>query len=266
MRPNWSFSFRFDEFPCFLAWPLVFLLGFTRIKPNHVGLVSLLCGIGFLVGLFQGLLTDYPFSLFMLLIARIILDCADGQLARYTGQTSNLGALYDLVSDFFFAIALFISLGYLLITIENTDPGTVIPILVIALFCFLVSSTAFSYISALERSSNLYPAEVRRRFVAALDNDHPDNPFYSAKLSVFNFLFRYSWRIVSYLSFLLVVSPEKSQHHASALGLMAPLEYGMHLTVLALMILFRVSLVYFLMFEIIAFCALFLLLLLHYRD
>ncbi len=265
MRPNWSFSFRFDELPCFLAWPLVFLLSFTKITPNQVAFVSFLSGMGFLVALFLDYLALYPLPMFGLLAARIVLDCVDGQLARYTNKTSNLGALYDLMSDFIFAIGLFLCLGYVLIVHQETASDMVIPTASVALFCFLTSSTAFSYISALERSSGLYPSEVRRRFVGRLENDRPESAFYGFKLAVFNLLFRYSWRIISYFSFLLVVNPEKSDLHASALGILSPLEFGMHLAVLAIIILFQVNLVYFLIFEIIAFCALFLVLLYHYR-
>lgn len=265
MRPNWSFSFRFDEFLCFLAWPLVYLLSFTKVTPNQVALISFLSGMGFLAALFLDYLALYPISLFFLLSVRIVLDCVDGQLARYTNQTSNLGALYDLMSDFIFAIGLFFCLGYVLVVHQETAADMVIPTISIALFCFLTSSTVFSYISALERSSDLYPAEVRRRFIGRLENDRPESAFYGFKLAVLNHLFRYSWRIISYISFLLVINPEKSEHHKAALGILSPLEFGMHLTILAIIILFQINLVYFLIFEIIAFCAYFLILLYHYR-
>jgi phosphatidylglycerophosphate synthase len=266
MRPDWSFSFRIDEFPCFIAWPLVFLLSAIKISPNQVSFVSFLCGLWFLVVLFLNYPALYPIPVFLILLARVILDCADGQLARYTNQKSNLGALYDLMSDFVFTIGLFACLGYVLIVHHQAPSDLVIPIVIIAAFCFLTSSTVFSYISALEQSSDLYPAEVRRRFIAKRDNDRPSSSFYAFKLAVFNLLFYCSWKIVSHISFLLVVNPEKSEHHASALGILSPLEFGMHLTVLAFMIAFQVNLVYFLMFEIIAFCALFLILLYHYRS
>lgn len=266
MKPDWSFSVRLDEISYFITWPLVYLLGFTRIRPNQIALLSFLSGIGFLTCLYLGLLPAYPILSGILLVGRVLLDCADGQLARYTGQTSNLGSLYDLAADFVFAVALFAVLGHFLIAFEATDPGIVIPICILALLFFLTSSTVFSYLSLLDRNSDIYPAEARRRFIAPLPNDHPEKPSYAFRIKCFNLVFQFTWRLISYLSFILVLNPEKSDLHPSALRLLAPLEYGMHLTVLAFLVLFKVGLVYYLIYEITAFCVLFLLLLYHYRD
>lgn len=266
MRPNWSFSVRLDEILYFVTWPLVYLLSFTRITPNQVGLISFLSGIGFIVGMAMGFLSSHPLELSLLLFLRICLDCADGQLARYTNQTSNLGKLYDLVSDFIFALLLFIVLARVFIQFENTDASLSISISAIAAFCFFVSSTVFSYIAYLNDHSDIYPSEAKQRFISSLENDSPDNRFYALKLSVLNWIFRHSWRFVAYIAFLIVMSPEKSDSHPSALRLLSPLEYDVQLMVLSIIIFFQFNLAYFLVFEIVAFCALFLLLLYHYKE
>jgi archaetidylinositol phosphate synthase len=82
----------------------------TAITPNHLttgrlvfGLVAAVCfSVGETVWNVMGALT---------FIISMVLDRADGELARLSGKSSRFGAIYDLVTDAICNAALFIGLG-----------------------------------------------------------------------------------------------------------------------------------------------------------
>ncbi len=82
-----------------LAAPLVMILAKTRVTPNQVTMVSIVVMLAS-VAAFIGLPGALGLWLGVALVeASYILDCCDGQLARVTGRTSEVGGLLDFLMD-----------------------------------------------------------------------------------------------------------------------------------------------------------------------
>ena len=93
-----------------IARQLVLPLVDTPVTPNHLTTGRLLSGLAaaacFGVGEFSwNLLGALAF------IVSMLLDRADGELARLSGKSSRFGAIYDLITDAICNSALFIGLG-----------------------------------------------------------------------------------------------------------------------------------------------------------
>lgn len=266
LKANRVHAFRPDEYPYFLSWPLVFLFSKTKITPIQTGNLSLLFGIIFVIGLGSGYHLSNPGLMFMLMAFRIILDCADGQLARYTDQISNLGALNDLVTDFVFTLLLFFGLCYFLVSVEQMSPALAISACLLGTVSLLFSSTAFSYIARLSQSPGKSSKTVRKEFVAPFINDYPQERIYTKQLKLYNLLFRLTWRWVSILVIRLFFRDGSNANYRLLSLVFSPMAYGIHLTVFGIMVLFQVSVIYFLIYEISAFCIMVLLLLITQLD
>lgn len=94
-----------------LASVLVYALRRTRMTPNQVTLLGAALFLGVAVALLA-----VPGWAGMLLAAGIVelsylFDCADGQLARLTGKTSDVGAYLDFLVDEFKALVLVAASG-----------------------------------------------------------------------------------------------------------------------------------------------------------
>lgn len=89
----------------------VYLIRNTRISPNEVTLSALFMALIGCVGFANG---SRPWVLLGLVFAQIsyVLDCADGQLARYRQQFSPIGGWLDQVSDRIKEFAVYFSLAY----------------------------------------------------------------------------------------------------------------------------------------------------------
>ena len=98
---------------------LVLPLVDTPVTPNHLTTGRLLFGLAAAVCFAFGLTT---WNIIGALCFRVsmLLDRADGELARLSGKTSHFGALYDLVTDWISNSALFIGIG---IAAMQTDLG-----------------------------------------------------------------------------------------------------------------------------------------------
>ena len=82
-----------------LAAPLVLFCARCRIAPNHV---TLLGGLPALVGALCFVLLPGSYGLWLGILGfelAYILDCVDGQLARYTGQVTQEGGRLDFAMD-----------------------------------------------------------------------------------------------------------------------------------------------------------------------
>ena len=82
----------------------------TSVTPNQVTTVRLIAGVGAAMAVAHGgvELAHYGAVLFIL---SMLLDRADGDLARMTGRTSPGGHTYDLFADAFCNALIFIGLG-----------------------------------------------------------------------------------------------------------------------------------------------------------
>ena len=89
----------------------------VRLSPNAVSVVA---GV---IGAVGGLLIAWPrldWTGIALLVLHGIVDSADGQLARMTGQTSELGRVLDGISGYATHIAIYVAI---IIGVHNTTGG-----------------------------------------------------------------------------------------------------------------------------------------------
>jgi len=79
----------------FVFQPLIDTLKKWRITPNQVTLFSLICGLAVIPSLVFG----SPLTAFAMLWLSGLGDVCDGGLARQSDNASDLGAVFDIVSD-----------------------------------------------------------------------------------------------------------------------------------------------------------------------
>ena len=86
-------------------------LAAARVRPNHVTTVRLATGLAAAAAIGTGLplWQDIGAAVF---VVSMVLDRADGDLARLTGQTSAAGHRYDMVADGVSNAAVYIGLGF----------------------------------------------------------------------------------------------------------------------------------------------------------
>lgn len=90
--------------------PVIRRIAHTRITPNHITTARLLTGIAAALAFAQGEALWLAIGGVIFLLS-MLLDRADGELARQTGRSSVNGHRYDLVSDCTSNILAFIGIG-----------------------------------------------------------------------------------------------------------------------------------------------------------
>ena len=93
-----------------IARQLVQPLVDTPVTPNHLTTGRLLSGLAAAVCFAIGELSWNLLGALAFIVS-MLLDRADGELARLSGKSSKFGAIYDLVTDAICNAALFIGLG-----------------------------------------------------------------------------------------------------------------------------------------------------------
>jgi phosphatidylglycerophosphate synthase len=93
-----------------LARRLVTPLKTSRVTPNHLTTLRLIVGLAGAIGLAQGTFAWTNAGALLIVLSNFI-DHTDGELARISGKSSKFGHFYDLASDAFVTIALFVSMG-----------------------------------------------------------------------------------------------------------------------------------------------------------
>lgn len=93
-----------------LARRLVTPLVDTRVTPNHLTTLRLIVGIAGAAALARGSFVWTNIGALLIVLSNFI-DHTDGELARISGKSSKFGHFYDLASDAFVTIALFLSMG-----------------------------------------------------------------------------------------------------------------------------------------------------------
>ncbi len=109
-RQNFNLDARNKPLDARLAAWLVYPLRNTPVTPNHLTTVRLCSGLGaclLLAGGTPGLTNAGALCLAL----SNFLDHTDGELARMTGNTSNMGHYYDLASDAAVNVLLFVGIG-----------------------------------------------------------------------------------------------------------------------------------------------------------
>ena len=246
---------RIDELPYFVTLPFVFILAKLRVHPNLVVLVSFFCSMVVVYGVFSGWHVDQGGWIIILIVIRVLLDCADGQLARYRSRTSALGALYDLISDFLFAILFFMAAAYSAIVHEQAAPLTSVLLSFGAFLSLVVSSTIASFFSRLDRQKHDPLNMVKAQFVESYQNDRAENRWYTVKLGILNRLFGCSWRAASVLFFSCLIRKREVRNREIAAQMTGFFEFGVHWIICSIILWCWQSLIIFLLFEILAFCS-----------
>lgn len=93
-----------------LARRLVTPLKASRVTPNHLTTVRLAVGVAGAVALARGGFVATNLGALLIVLSNFI-DHTDGELARISGKSSKFGHFYDLASDAFVTIALFLCMG-----------------------------------------------------------------------------------------------------------------------------------------------------------
>ena len=101
-----SYNTWIHKFARKLVQPLVN----TPITPNHVTTGRLVFGLAAAVCFSLGT-TEWNVLGAISFIISMVLDRADGELARLTGKTTRFGAIYDLVTDAISNAGVFVGLG-----------------------------------------------------------------------------------------------------------------------------------------------------------
>lgn len=104
---HWAGLLYMRRLSIYATW----LLAKTPISPNQVTGLMILCGVAAgavlaLPGLWAALAAA------LLIQVYLLLDCSDGELARWTGRTSITGVYLDRVGHYFAEAALLIGLGF----------------------------------------------------------------------------------------------------------------------------------------------------------
>ncbi|GAA0393410.1 CDP-alcohol phosphatidyltransferase family protein [Microbispora corallina] len=104
---HWAGLLYMRRLSIYATW----LLAKTPISPNQVTGLMILCGIG------AGAVLALPgiaaaVAAALLIQVYLLLDCSDGELARWTGRTSITGVYLDRVGHYFAEAALLIGLGF----------------------------------------------------------------------------------------------------------------------------------------------------------
>lgn len=91
--------------------PAVRLIATTRVTPNQLTTLRLVTGLAAAAAFALGdaMWSDIGGGVFLV---SMLLDRADGELARQTGRTSIAGYRYDLVCDCIATVATFIGIGF----------------------------------------------------------------------------------------------------------------------------------------------------------
>ncbi|MGI8328737.1 CDP-alcohol phosphatidyltransferase family protein [Actinomadura scrupuli] len=105
---HWAGRLYMRSLSPYFTW--VFLrVGFS---PNQLTYLMIACGIGagVVAGLWSGLAGAIVTAVLVQLY--LLLDCSDGEAARFTGQTSVAGVYLDRLGHYFSEVSLLIGLGF----------------------------------------------------------------------------------------------------------------------------------------------------------
>jgi len=245
---------RVDEIPYLFSLPMVYFLAKLKVHPNQVVLATFVCSMAGVYGLLRGWQINQALNLIVLMVLRVLLDCVDGQLARYRGVTSSLGALYDLGADFLFTVGFFMAAAYSVVVYENVLPLKAIYLSSGAFFSLVFTSTIASFFSRLSDRPLQSISEIKQQFVSVYVNDRPGNWWYTLKVTALNQFFNLSWRSISLLIFFCLIRGSDARNRKITAHITAVFEFGIHWIIFALLLLVSQSLITFLLYEIVAFC------------
>jgi phosphatidylglycerophosphate synthase len=86
-------------------------LATTRVTPNHLTTARLVAGLAAAAAFAVGT-PPWTLAACGIFVVSVLLDRADGELARLSGRTSRFGHIYDFISDGFSNTAVFVGIGF----------------------------------------------------------------------------------------------------------------------------------------------------------
>ncbi|WP_421872871.1 CDP-alcohol phosphatidyltransferase family protein [Marinoscillum sp.] len=130
-------------FSRFSGYYFALLSKWLKLTPNQVSVASLIAGLisGYLF-YFQDNLGLMIWACFFITLSGV-LDSADGQLARMTGQSSDLGRKIDAIIDTFVFIACYV--GGALFFIQTMYSWWILPLAALAGYFHSAKSAAYEY-------------------------------------------------------------------------------------------------------------------------
>ncbi len=147
---------RLDNIPMYPAWLVAYGLSYTRCKPEWLVIV------GFLLSLISCALlpmmhdVHVRWLIITCLGAIIILDCADGRLARMTGQIRAVGGLGDLASDYIHNVLWHSVIAMVLIQ-QGMSVFLAVGLSFIGFLGAVFGATLYSYFNFCSRNPSLSP-------------------------------------------------------------------------------------------------------------
>lgn len=139
-----------------LALALVAVVRGTPITPNQITVVSGLLGVaaGCVIGCASPATPGLPPLAGLLLLASVVCDCADGQLARLRGTSTLVGRALDGIVDAFPIIAVQVGFAVFLIR-AGVSPWYVVTVLLLVLLAWRWHAELY------DRAKCLYLANTR---------------------------------------------------------------------------------------------------------
>ncbi len=129
-------------FSRFLGYYLAVISNRLGLSPNHVSILSLVAGV--FAGIcfyFQDNVTLIVFACILITLSGL-LDSADGQLARMTGTSSELGRKIDAIIDTFVFVACYV--GGAIYFLDDYGPF-IVPLTILAGYLHSVKSAAYEF-------------------------------------------------------------------------------------------------------------------------
>lgn len=240
---------RINEWPRIPAMIIAsFLKRFHFIHPEHLVLTGFSCLIlaGILI-LFS--YENYTFLTAILIILGMVLDYADGQLARATGRVRSVGALCDLAADFISSSFLFFSIAYSLIPYYESRLGVLIVLTIFSLISHYISSSCWAYLEWRINQPKQPCKKMKAEFHKHPINDYQNGKYYQKQFAVLRLFFDITWGISGKIATYLPIWRERSGSKL-VFSLMSVSALGIQLSFLAGFVFFKVNLAYFLYLEI----------------
>ena len=237
---------RIDELGRIAAWPLVLVLSKLNIRAELVVVASFLSNLVASLDLPRGVSFLGAYGVAFFIFLRIIFDCADGMLARYTNTVTASGASLDLISDFFNQTLLFFAISRYLILHTGYQPLLILILTTISLSAHLLSATIVSFISFQKYSDMENFNDIKNVFLRGPINTNKRDAAYK----ILSFIYFYTWKPFTSIALAIFRSNTKLKISGIEEHIYASAGIGTSLLFLILTLLSGISMIWFLLWHI----------------
>lgn len=160
----WATKTKNDEWwSSFVTAPLAvtlnyFVVDIRWLTPNRVTLFSFIVGIAAVVYIILGGFVNFVIAAILIQFSHI-LDCMDGQIARYRNLSSRSGGYFDKVSDQIQVILWFGAIGYA----GYVQSNNVLPVILAFAGVAFYSMRGYSKYVAIYSKLNYYKEKTRKK-------------------------------------------------------------------------------------------------------